>query len=249
MAGPSEFNEALFGCFETLGKPMPSDAALRMWHGMIKHADISYADAIKALGRHMYDPDVGQFLPKPADIIRQLHGTSKQQQQALELASTTAWARVREAIGRIGTYRSVVFDDWRTHAGIATCGGWQALGLTNHDELGVLQAVFRRGYMGAQPGAYPAVCTGMHANQPDDNTVLVGDPDVCRAVMSGGQKSLTGKLRELPPGERALAGAGTTKAIADVLPTALPASNESEPSRKEQERDQGRTGDTTAADA
>ena len=73
-----------------------------------------------ALLVHLNNPDTGQFMPKPADVVRYLQGSS--QTQALK-----AWTKVAQAIRSVGGYTSVVFDDALIHAVIEDMGGWIAL--------------------------------------------------------------------------------------------------------------------------
>jgi hypothetical protein len=62
-----------------------------------------------ALLAHIQNPDNGQFMPKPADVIRFLKGSYHT--QALQ-----AWSKVIQAIKQLGSYTSVVFDDPLIHA-------------------------------------------------------------------------------------------------------------------------------------
>jgi hypothetical protein len=115
----------------------------------------------KALTAHAMDPDRGQFVPKPADLVRQLQGTHADR-------SLIAWGKVHDAIGRIGAWKSVVFDDPAIHAAIADMGGWPAVCASKVDELPFLQKRF---------------CDGREVAPP----LLVGDPQRAAAVQQGGQ--------------------------------------------------------------
>lgn len=79
-----------------------------------------FGDIEKAFEAHVRDPDYGQFMPKPADLIRFLEGG--RQTQALQ-----AWSKVVKAISHAGYYSSVVFDDICIHAVISEMDGWIAL--------------------------------------------------------------------------------------------------------------------------
>ena len=56
-----------------------------------------------ALNRHAVNPDNGQFLPKPADIVRLINGNTVDR-------ALVAWSTVERAIRSTGPYQSVVFD-------------------------------------------------------------------------------------------------------------------------------------------
>ncbi|MFO0207809.1 MAG: DUF6475 domain-containing protein, partial [Betaproteobacteria bacterium] len=71
----------------------------------------------QAFDRHVRNPDAGQFLPKPADLIRMLGGTTAD-------SAMQAWAKVEKAIRRVGGHESVVFDDALIHRCIDDMGGW-----------------------------------------------------------------------------------------------------------------------------
>jgi len=77
--------------------------------------------------RHLMNPDTGQFLPKPADIVRMLGG------RTLDRA-LMAWAKVDKAVRQIGTYESVVFDDALIHRVLHEMGGWVGMGQKTENE-------------------------------------------------------------------------------------------------------------------
>lgn len=75
-------------------------------------------DEVKhAIERHTMNPDSGQFMPKPADVVKMLGGTSAD-------VALAAWSKVERAIRSIGQYQSVVFDDALIHRVIDDMGGW-----------------------------------------------------------------------------------------------------------------------------
>ena len=89
----------------------------------------------KALTAHAMDPDRGQWAPKPADLVRQLHGTSTDR-------SLIAWGKVMDAMQRVGAYASVDFGDRATHCAIEDMGGWAKLCRSSLDELQFVQKRF-----------------------------------------------------------------------------------------------------------
>jgi hypothetical protein len=132
----------------------------------------------KALTAHALDPERGQFAPKPADLVRILHGT-------LADRSLIAWGKVLDAIRRVGAYMSVVFDDGAIHAAVDDMGGWPKVCRSSMDELPFLQKRFcelHRVYSQRPDHPYPARLVGQcesmnrHAGQPVAPPMLVGDP-------------------------------------------------------------------------
>lgn len=66
---------------------------------------------------HISDPQKGQFMPRPADLIARLEGTSTDR-------ATVAWLKAREAASDVGAYSSVEFDDPLIAGVIDAMGGW-----------------------------------------------------------------------------------------------------------------------------
>lgn len=98
----------------------------------------------------------GQFMPKPADIIRMIEGDVAS--QALQ-----AWSKVEQAIRVIGRYSTIVFDDPIIHAVITDMSGWIHLCNTSHKELNFRANEFTkryRGYLLKKPTVYPKQLTG-----------------------------------------------------------------------------------------
>jgi hypothetical protein len=164
-----------------------SDAVIGMyWQGLERY-DI--AAVREALNRHMHNPDTGQFMPKIADISRMLAGTTQD-------AALVAWAKVDQAVRRIGSYADVVFDDALIHRVLHDMGGWMALGTKNEDEWPFVAKEFENRYRGyrmrSERPEYPPVLIGIagahnrngnHALQPP---MLIGDQAKAQAVMHGG---------------------------------------------------------------
>ena len=96
-----KFHDGIIGVMGFYGRSV-SSFALDVWWMALKEHDL--AAIVDAFNRHLTNPDAGQFPPKPADIIRMLQGST--QDSALR-----AWAKVDQAVRRIGTYCDVVFDD------------------------------------------------------------------------------------------------------------------------------------------
>lgn len=142
----------------------------------------------KALTAHAVDPDRGHFPPKPADLIRVLRGTRGDR-------ALLAWSKAYGAIGSVGGYTSVVFDDPAIHATIADMGGWPAFCRAPVDELPFLQRRFCDTYRAysVRPGhEYIPVLQGdsdaSNALRGHERTrvAMVGNKAMCEAVMLNG---------------------------------------------------------------
>lgn len=144
----------------------------------------------KALTAHAMDPERGQFAPKPADIVRQLQGTTTDR-------AMLAWGKVLEAAQRVGAYTDVVFDDPAIHAVIEDLGGWIKVCRSETKDLSYLQHRFTeayRAYVGQGSFEYPRQLIGdrspneMYARRglPVPEPVLIGDAAMARAVYEHG---------------------------------------------------------------
>lgn len=153
MNDRKRFVEVLTGVYDFYGKDM-SDFAIQVWANACAQFDTE--QVTKALSAHLMDPERGQFMPKPADIVRQLQGTHTDR-------SLMAWGRVLEAMQLVGGYRSVDFADPAIHAAIEDLGGWPAICATTTNDLPFTQKRFcdlYRAYI-ARPGhAYPQTLQG-----------------------------------------------------------------------------------------
>ena len=181
-----QFSAVMAALCEYYGKPKLSDMAVGLYFAAL--LEYPLADVQHGLTAHINNPDSGQFFPKAADVIRALAGSS-------ETRASGAWAKVRQAIERVGHMPSVVFDDAIIHAVIADMGGWVQLSLVTYDELPFRERDFLRfyrSYMGRDLGDYPRKLAGMAETE---NTAaghavaepqLLGDAQKCLAVMRGG---------------------------------------------------------------
>lgn len=94
------------------------EGVIAIWWRVLSH--IEFQSVRQALNAHVVHPDKGQFMPKPADVIEHLEGSTES--QALK-----AWSLVAKAMREVGGYSSVIFPDARIHAVIRDMGGWIAL--------------------------------------------------------------------------------------------------------------------------
>jgi hypothetical protein len=95
-----------------------------------------------ALNLHMVNPKNGQFMPKPADIIRYIEKDN-------DLKALYAWDKVTSAVTIVGSYESIKFDDPLIHIIINQMGGWITRCHVNEKQLPFVGNEFQRRY-----GAY-----------------------------------------------------------------------------------------------
>lgn len=99
-------------------------------------------DAVaQAFSRWSVNPDRGQFMPKPADVVRMLEGST-------EDSALAAWAKVDKSIRTVGPYASVAFDDSLIHTVIVDMGGWVMLGQKTEADWPFLRNEFVARYRG-----------------------------------------------------------------------------------------------------
>src|SRR5882724_4917585 len=130
----------------------------------------------KGLTAHATNPDGGQFAPKVADLVRILSGTHTDR-------AMLAWGKVHEAMGAVGAYQDVVFDDPAIHAAVDDCGGWPKMCRTELKELSYLQHRFcesHKAYTGRGTFNYPRRLSGDRS--PDSEYAKKGLPPPKPAV-------------------------------------------------------------------
>ena len=183
----TDFTDLLAGVFDLYGKPV-SEFATQVWWEALRPYDLP---AVRlAFSRHVQNPDTGQFVPKPADVIRMLGGTT--QDSALR-----AWAKVDRAVRHVGTYASVAFDDPLIHRVLHDMGGWVGLGTKTEDEWPFVAREFENRYRGYamrnERPDYPRVLIGLSDAENARRGLagreaprLVGDAARAQAVMAGG---------------------------------------------------------------
>lgn len=178
---------------EYYGREVSDNLIGMYWQGL-QHYDL--AAVRDALNRHVANPDSGQFMPKIADISKMLAGTTQD-------AALRAWAKVDQAMRRVGTYRDVAFDDPLIHRVLHDMGGWVALGNKNEDEWPFVAKEFENRYRGfkarSETPEYPPVLVGIAGMQNrqngfhNDPPMLIGNPAQAQAVIEAGvDKALIG---------------------------------------------------------
>ena len=204
------FGLCLLAASELYGKPL-SEPVIGLWWDAMKAWDIEAVE--HAFRQHISNPDSGQFMPKPADVLRTLLGTSKD-------AALVAWAKIDRAVRTVGTYASVTFDDALIHRVLHDMGGWIGLGEKTDDEWPFVANEFRTRYQGyRQRGDIPDYPSRLIGIADAENSrkgvaatecVLIGNPVKAQAVADAGttkppigvQRITSAKVLQLIDGAR-----------------------------------------------
>ena len=139
----NEFRTVLLGIGEMYEKTISKSLGELWWQLM---TDISIEEFKLAVSAHMNDPDQGMFMPKPANIIKQVSGTEKQQVQNLTTQAELAWQAVEGEIRRTGSYGSPRINDGLALAAIKALGGWGHICSTTTDKMTWMRKEFISSY-------------------------------------------------------------------------------------------------------
>lgn len=181
-----KFREGIEGVHSFYGKEV-SAFALDVWWNALRAYDLPAV--IDSFNRHLMNPDSGQWLPKPADIVKMFGGRT--QDRAL-----MAWSKVDRAVRSVGNYESVAFDDPLIHRVLQEMGGWIGMGQKTEDDWPFVAKEFENRYRGyamrSETPDYPPVLIGIaqaHNEQKghkSDRPRLIGNAEQAELVMAGG---------------------------------------------------------------
>lgn len=185
-----EFGRLLNGAMAFYGQSV-SEFALSVWWQACQGFELEQVR--NAMTAHAMDAERGHFAPKPADIIRQLQGTTSDR-------ALIAWGKAYDAIASVGAYQTVVFDDPAIHSAVSDMGGWPKLCRSSMADLQFTQKRFcdaYRAYAARPESVHPAKLVGEHEQS---NAVggyasaaptLIGNPERAMQVMLMGANSRT----------------------------------------------------------
>lgn len=188
------FSQLMTVLGELYGKALT--AALHdIYWGALSHYELSDVD--KAIKKHVNHPDSGQFMPKPADLIRLLEGGT-------ETRAKIAWSKVEKTLKSYGPYQTVVFDDPIIHLVLSDMGGWISLGSVTDEDWKFMGHDFEKRYRAYAINPtehYPPKLIGISEQQncseghhvPDP--ILIGDPEKAEKVLA---HSSLGELIQQP---------------------------------------------------
>ncbi|MHB8253884.1 MAG: DUF6475 domain-containing protein [Acidiferrobacter sp.] len=183
----AEFAVVVADVYELYGRECP-DGIRGLWWEALKNYSI--VEVRQAFSAHVRNPDGGQFLPKPADVRKNLEGGG-------ESRALRAWTKVDQAVRRVGPWESVVCDDPLIHAVIADMGGWAGFGQVTDDEWPFKRNEFVKRYQGyvlRPPQTFSRALSG-HAAQQNARVGgdaplprLIGDPNQATQTYLAGQE-------------------------------------------------------------
>lgn len=159
------FYELIAATGEMYGRNLSKAVVNIYWESLNR---FELCDVQRALKAHTDNAEAGQFMPKPADVIKFLEGTGAD--KALE-----AWSKVDKAIRHVGSYESVSFDDKLIHAAIDGMGGWVRLCSTTMSDMPFKANEFQKRYQSFSnrtPEHVPEYLTGISRSE---NPVLIGN--------------------------------------------------------------------------
>ena len=165
-----------------------SSFMLDLWWQACQNFDISQVQ--KALNTHAMDAERGVYAPKVADVVRVLQGTTTDR-------AALAWGKVLSAMGSVGAYQDVIFDDAAIHAAVTDCGGWVKMCRGDISELSYLQHRFclaHKAYVERGIFDYPRQLSGdrspdseyLKYGRPLPRPAIVGDPLRAQQVHQAG---------------------------------------------------------------
>jgi hypothetical protein len=186
------FQEMLNRVHMVLGKAEPDNLVVRLYWDTLRNYTLE--DVREALNRHLADVDVGMFVPKPADIIRNIQGNTSTQ-------SELAWTKTEKAVRGVGPWQSVTFDDPIIHQVINDMGGWVAMCGISEQELPFKHIEFvkrYRGYINRAPaldqisGKLGGIAAGQNqltGIRYEEPPVLVGNVQRAAALLTHGGRN------------------------------------------------------------
>jgi hypothetical protein len=134
MQDRAKFSEFMSIITEMFDRKLSKLLAEIYWKALIPFSD---AQCIGAFDEIIIS---SRFFPKPVDIIEIIQGTQSNQ-------ATEAWLQVAETLRRVGTYRSVKFNNPVIHSIVNAMGGWVQMGGITVDEEKWKQKEFERLYL------------------------------------------------------------------------------------------------------
>jgi len=107
-----------------------------LWWQALERFELAVVE--RAFRSVIEDPDSGQFMPRPASLIRCIEGDSSE-------ASLVAWASLLDAVRSYGSYRRPELDG-PTTAAVESMGGWLAICNSQESDLHWMQRRFSEAY-------------------------------------------------------------------------------------------------------
>ncbi len=181
----AQFAKYLAGVYALKGKEFTHMLA-DVWFRALQQYDLPAV--LGAVNRHVVDPDRGQYVPTPADVVRLIEGGSGDR-------AILAWDVVMRAVQSVGIYGSVVFDCPFVMRALADMGGWCKLCMVTEKELPFVAKEFQARYRAhANTGRIPEHPQVLHGQAdmenlprgyPAQRPYLIGDQSRALALHEG----------------------------------------------------------------
>ena len=181
------------------GKKLNEFELEAMAEGLSSKYDVSNVE--EALKKMYLDPDRGEFFPRASTIVAAIDGKVGD-------SAIIAWSKLLDGVRKVGTYRSVVFDDPAIHAAVRDMGGWTAIGAMDEREQQFHQKRFSDIYKTMRQAGdyeYPKQLSGREELENSNKgyrsepAVLFGNPKLCQMVLSGERSA---KFASIPLSEK-----------------------------------------------
>lgn len=134
-----EYKKIMFGLGDYYNTNVP-ESLLTIYWSDFKEYSIDQFD--KAVSDHRKDPDQGMFFPKTANLIKQLHGTGKDQHRSIESMAELAWSDVMAFVRIHGVYADYKTSDRVAMMALKSLGGLVKIGNTDYDKQPFLKREF-----------------------------------------------------------------------------------------------------------
>lgn len=134
-----EFRMLMVGIGELYSKEI-TKPLLQIYFGSLAKFPIDQVS--NGISKHVADQKHGTFMPKPADIIRQIEAGKPSPEQRAEMA----WMTIEREMSRIGAYGSLKMDDLQALAAVQSLGSWRELCHTDISKLAWKRKEFIEAY-------------------------------------------------------------------------------------------------------
>lgn len=177
-----KFATLMISIGELYSQPV-TEILIELYWKLLEHYE--FVEIKNALEGHMRDADMGQYMPRPAHVIRAIEGSH-------QTRSLKAWTKVIKSMQQVGSYANVAFDDAIIHAVISDMGGWITVCATSSKELPFLAKDFQERYVDylyKKPVVYPNYLRGLFATDnpkqvfEKDKVIFIGDKKIAKSIV------------------------------------------------------------------
>ena len=137
-----EFKQLLAGICDVHGKQLSAAGLKIYWHTLKPYP---FDKVVSAIMAHEADPDCGQYMPKPADIIAQINGRTKQADTLFKERALYYWSIIQGSLHK--GYQALQIDDPDAIEAMRRIGGLNSLAMDKTDHLVYRQNAFVDAYV------------------------------------------------------------------------------------------------------